>query len=346
MKPDMHVDLAGIPLQTPVLAASGTFGYGVEFEDILALDRIGGFVTKGLSIAPMPGNPSPRMIETSSGMINAIGLQNVGVDAYVTQKLQGFSRNPPPCAIFANVFGYAIEDYLAVIRVLNTAEGISAYEINASCPNTAHGGMVFGADAIQLSELVKQCKKQSERPIFIKLSPNVTSIAAMAKVAEDAGADGLTLVNTFLSLAIDLRTRKPRIANVTGGLSGPAIKPIAVRMVWEASEAVKIPIIGCGGIRTGEDAAEFLIAGATAVQVGTASYADPRAVEHVANGLEQWCARNQVAAVRSLTGTFESGRTPAPKPGMVSSVPVGAPEELKSEGLKPGELKPKESAKG
>lgn len=321
----MHTRLTGIALQTPVLAASGTFGYGVEFEDIIALDRIGGFVTKGLSRAPMPGNPSPRMIETASGMINAIGLQNVGVDAYVNDKLQAFSHNPPPCAIFANVFGYEIDDYLAVIRVLNSAGGIAAYEINASCPNTAHGGMVFGADAKLLAELVKKTKAASHRPVFIKLSPNVTSIAAMARVAEESGADGLTLINTFLSLAIDIRTRKPKIANITGGLSGPAIKPIAVRMVWEAAQAVKIPIIGVGGIRTGEDAVEFLMAGAAAVQVGTASYADPRAVERVADGLEHWCARNGIAEVASLTGTFEARPGAVPAPGMVSSMPAGAP---------------------
>ncbi len=325
MKPDMHVTVAGVPLQTPVLAASGTFGYGVEFEDIVHLDRIGGFVTKGLSTLPMPGNAAPRMIETASGMINAIGLQNMGVDAYITQKLQAFSRNPPPCALFANVFGYTIDDYLAVLHALNSADGIAAYEINASCPNTAHGGMVFGADAKLLAELVTQTKKASDRPLFVKLSPNVTSIAAMAKVAEDNGADGLTLINTFLSLAIDIKTRQPKIANVTGGLSGPAIRPIAVRMVWEAAQAVKIPILGVGGIRSGEDAVEFLMAGASAVQVGTASYADPRAVERVAEGLEHWCARNNVAEVRSLTGSFQPQPGSAATPGMVSSLPQGAP---------------------
>jgi dihydroorotate dehydrogenase (NAD+) catalytic subunit len=313
VKPDMHVDIAGIPLQTPIIGASGTFGYGVEFEDIVALERIGGFVTKGLSALPMAGNPSPRMIETSAGMINAIGLQNMGVDAYVTQKLQAFSHNPPPCAIFANIFGSEIEDYLAVIRVLNTADGISAYEINASCPNTAHGGMVFGTDPRLLAELVTAAKKASQRPVIVKLSPNVTSIADMAKVAEESGADALTLINTFLSLAIDIRTRKPKIANVTGGLSGPAIKPIALRMVWEAAQAVKIPIFGAGGIRSGEDAVEFLMAGASAVQVGTASYADPRAVERIAMELEHWCSRNSVSEVRSLTGTLEIPAKPAPE---------------------------------
>ncbi len=325
MKPNMHLRIAGIPLQTPVLGASGTFGYGVEFEDILALDRIGGFVTKGLSREPMPGNAAPRLIETASGMINAVGLQNGGVDAFGADKLRSFSRTPPPCAVLCNVFGYQIDDYLAVIRVLNSADGIAAYEINASCPNTEHGGMVFGADPKLLADLTAQAKKASRRPIFVKLSPNVTSIAQMARAAEDAGADGLTLVNTFLSLAIDIKTRKPKIANNTGGLSGPAIKPIAVRMVWEVAQAVKIPILGAGGIRTGEDAVEFLMAGASAVQVGTASYADPRAVERVAAQLESWCARNGIAEVRSLTGAFQPQATPNPTPGMVSSVPDGAP---------------------
>lgn len=333
----MRVRFAGVPLQSPVLAASGTFGYGVEFEDIVRLDRIGGFVTKGLSTLPMPGNAAPRIIETAAGMINAIGLQNVGVDAYVTQKLQAFSHFPPPCAILCNVFGYTIDDYLAVIHVLNSADGIAAYEINASCPNTAHGGMVFGADANQLGELVAKTRKASDRPIFVKLSPNVTSIAAMARVAEENGADGLTLVNTFLSLAIDIKTRRPKIANVTGGLSGPAIKPIAVRMVWEAAQAVRIPIMGLGGVASGEDAVEFLMAGATAVQVGTASYADPRAVERIAGELEHWCARNGVAEVQSLTGSFESGTVKPPLPGIVSSVPGGAPVRLEGVALEKNE---------
>lgn len=304
----MHVELAGVPLRSPVIAASGTFGYGVEFEDIVALDRIGGFVTKGLSYLPMAGNAAPRLIETTGGMINAIGLQNVGVDAFVATKLNAFSH-PPGCALIANVFGYEVADYVSVIEVLNAADGISAYEINASCPNTQHGGMVFGAEPALLADLVRRTKQAARRPILVKLSPNVTSIAAMARVAEDSGADALSLVNTFLSLSIDIKTRRPRIANVTGGLSGPAIKPIAVRMVWEAAQAVRIPIVGMGGIVSAEDAVEFLMAGATAVQVGTASYADPRAVERIAVALEQWCLRNHVEQVATLTGSFETGRT-------------------------------------
>ncbi len=306
MKPDMAVQIAGVPLRSPVIAASGTFGYGVEFEEIVSFDRIGGFVTKGLSFTPMAGNQAPRIVETTGGMINAIGLQNVGADAFVTTKLNAFSHRPG-CAVIANVFGYEVSDYLGVIDVLNRADGIAAYEINASCPNTKHGGITFGSAPALLAELTGKAKKASRRPIFLKLSPNVTSIAAMARVAEENGADAVSLVNTFLSLSIDIKTRRPRIANVTGGLSGPAIKPIAVRMVWEAAQAVKIPIVGMGGIVSAEDAVEFLMAGATAVQVGTASYADPRAVERIAVGLEQWCLRNHVERVSSLTGSLQIG---------------------------------------
>lgn len=297
----MQVRVAGMLLRNPVLAASGTFGYGIEFEDILSLNRIGGLVTKGLSREPMVGNAAPRLIETAAGMLNAIGLQNLGVDAFLEKKLPPLARYPH-CAVITNVFGYKIEDYVAVIEKLNAAPGIAAYELNVSCPNVTHGGMVFGSDPDLLSGLVKAAKKVAKRPLIVKLSPNVTSIATMAKCAQDAGADALSMVNTFLALTIDVETRRPRIANVTGGLSGPAIKPIALRMVWEASKAVKIPILGIGGIVTAEDAVEFLLAGATAVQVGTASYADPRAVERVARGFEHWCARHEVARVSDLTG--------------------------------------------
>ncbi len=304
--PDMRVTIAGVELRSPVIAASGTFGYGVEFEDVVSLDRIGGFVTKGLSREPMAGNPSPRIIETAAGMMNAIGLQNVGVKAFIEEKLPKLQKLSGT-AVIANVFGYAMEDYLEVIRALNDAPGIAIYEINVSCPNTSHGGMVFGTDPPSLWELVARSKAATRRPLMVKLSPNVTDIALMARVVEDGGADAISLVNTFVALSIDVETRRPRIANVTGGLSGPAIKPIAVRMVHEASNAVKIPIVGMGGIVRAEDAAEFMIAGATAVQVGTASYADPRAVENIANGLKRWCAAHDVAEVRSLTGSLKMG---------------------------------------
>ncbi|AXC10834.1 Dihydroorotate dehydrogenase, catalytic subunit [Acidisarcina polymorpha] len=305
----MRVRFAGIELRNPILAASGTFGYGIEFEDIVSLERIGGLVTKGLSREPMAGNPAPRLIETASGMLNSIGLQNIGVQAFVEKKLPPL-RKYPGCAIIANVFGYEVKDYVAVIEALNQADGIAAYEINASCPNTKHGGQVFGTDSKQLAALVDAARQAAQqrdiaRPIVVKLSPNVTSIAEMARVAEQSGADALSLVNTFLGMAIDAKSRQPRIANITGGLSGPAIKPIALRMVYEAAKAVKIPVLGLGGIVTAEDAVEFLLAGATAVQVGTASYADPRAVERLVKGLEQWCTRHNIEKVAGLTGALE-----------------------------------------
>jgi dihydroorotate dehydrogenase (NAD+) catalytic subunit len=300
--PDMRVTIAGIELRSPVIAASGTFGYGVEFEDVVSLDRIGGFVTKGLSREPMAGNPSPRIIETAAGMMNAIGLQNVGVRAFVAEKLPKL-QSLSGTAVIANVFGFTMEDYLEVIHVLNDAPGIAMYELNVSCPNTSHGGMVFGTDPPSLWELVARSKAAAQRPLMVKLSPNVTDIGLMARVVADGGADAVSLINTFVALAIDVDTRRPRIANVTGGLSGPAIKPIAVRMVHEVSKQVTIPVMGMGGIVRAEDAAEFMMAGATAVEVGTASYADPRAVENIANGLKRWCAAHDVAEVRSLTGS-------------------------------------------
>jgi dihydroorotate dehydrogenase (NAD+) catalytic subunit len=297
----MKVRFAGIELRNPVIAASGTFAYGIEFEDIVSLDRIGGFVTKGLSREPMAGNQAPRIIETAAGMINAIGLQNMGVRPFIAEKLPKLQRITSTVVI-ANVFGFTVDDCLEVIQALNDAPGIAMYELNASCPNTSHGGMVFGTDPRLLWDLVARCKGVSRRPLMVKLSPNVTDIGMMAHVAADAGADAVSLVNTFLSLVIDVETRRPRIANITGGLSGPAIKPIAVRMVYEVSKAVQIPIVGMGGILRAEDAVEFMLAGATAVQVGTASYADPRAVENIANGLKRWCASHDIVQVRSLTG--------------------------------------------
>ncbi len=304
----MRVTVAGVELRSPVIAASGTFGYGVEFDEIIAFDRIGAFVTKGLSREPMVGNAAPRIIETPAGMINAIGLQNVGVRAFLSDKLPKIKRLKG-ATVIANIFGYTIEDCLQVIRALNGAEGIAMYELNASCPNTTHGGMVFGTDPILLYDLVLACKHAAARPLMVKLSPNVTSIGRMARVAEDAGADAVSLVNTFLALSIDVETRKPRIANVTGGLSGPAIKPIAVRLVYEASHAVRIPVVGLGGIMRAEDAVEFLLAGATAVQVGTASYADPRAVENIAVGLRRWCATHKIERVSDLTGAADFSKT-------------------------------------
>jgi dihydroorotate dehydrogenase (NAD+) catalytic subunit len=304
----MRVRFCGMELRNPIVAASGTFGYGIEFDDIVDLGKIGGFITKGLSREPMAGNAAPRIIETSSGMMNAIGLQNIGVSAFISDKLPRLAAYAGTACI-VNVFGFRIEDYLAVIDALNGAPGIAAYELNASCPNTRHGGQVFGTDGYLLRELVTEAKALAQRPLIVKLSPNVTSIAAMAQVAENAGADAVSLVNTFLSLSIDIKTRKPHIANVTGGLSGPAIRPIAVRMVYEAFRSISVPILGMGGIMRAEDAVEFLLAGATAVQIGTASYADPRATERIAKGLETWCTHQHVGAVRELTGAMQVGES-------------------------------------
>jgi dihydroorotate dehydrogenase (NAD+) catalytic subunit len=303
-KPEMNVSFAGLQLRSPVLAASGTFGYGIEFEDVVALDKIGGFVTKGLSKEPMAGNPAPRLYETAAGMLNAIGLQNIGARAFVQEKLPELRKLNT--LVIANVFGHTREDYEDTIQILNEGEGIAAYELNVSCPNTAAGGMVFGCDIHLLDDVVSTAKRATWRPIIVKLSPNVTSIATMAQIAEAAGADAISLVNTFLAMSIDVETRRPRIANVTGGLSGPAIKPIAVRMVYEAAHAVDIPVIGIGGISTAADVVEFLLAGAVAVEIGTASYWDPCATENIARDLEQWCAVHHVQKVTELIGAMKS----------------------------------------
>jgi dihydroorotate dehydrogenase (NAD+) catalytic subunit len=300
-RPDLTVTIAGIPLKNPVIAASGTFGYGVEFEDVVHLDKLGGFVVKGLSKEPMAGNPPPRLYETAAGMLNAIGLQNIGARAFIEERLPKLNQMKN-IVVFANVFGYTREDYEHTIQILNEGEGIAAYELNVSCPNTAHGGIQFGCDARSLDEVVATARHASKRPLIVKLSPNVTSIAQMAHVAQEAGADAVSLVNTFLAMAIDAETRKPRIANVTAGLSGPAIKPIALRMVYDASKAVKIPVIGMGGISTATDIIEFMLAGAAAVQVGTASYWDPCATEKIVDELNEWCVDHRVAELAALTG--------------------------------------------
>lgn len=301
MTPDLTVSFAGIQLKNPVIAASGTFGYGVEFEDVVHLDRLGGLIVKGLSKEPMIGNPPPRLFETSAGMLNAIGLQNIGARVFVEEKLPRL-REIKNSIVIANVFGYTREDYERTIEILNTGEGIAAYELNVSCPNTQHGGIQFGSDPRLLDELVTTARRFTQRPLIVKLSPNVTSIGQMAHIAQEAGADAVSLVNTFVAMAIDIKTRTPRIANVTAGLSGPAIKPIAVRMVYEASKSVQIPVIGMGGISTAADVIEFMLAGATAVQVGTASYWDPRATEKIVGELGRWCRENEIARIAELTG--------------------------------------------
>jgi len=298
---DLSVSFAGIELKNPIIAASGTFGYGVEFEDVVHLDKLGGFVVKGLSREPMIGNPPPRLWETAAGMLNAIGLQNIGATAFLVEKLPKLQQMKN-VVVMANVFGYTREDYERTIEILNDGEGIAAYELNVSCPNTTEGGLQFGSDPRSLDEVVTTAKRTARRPLIVKLSPNVTSIAQMAHVAQEAGADAISLINTFVAMAIDADTRKPRIANVTAGLSGPAIKPIALRMVYDAAHAVNIPVIGMGGISTAADVVEFMLAGATAVQIGTASYWDPCATEKIVDELQRWCQDHGVTRLADLIG--------------------------------------------
>jgi dihydroorotate dehydrogenase (NAD+) catalytic subunit len=302
MNSPLATSLCGIQLHNPVIAASGTFGYGVEFQSLVDLNALGGLVVKGLSREPMNGNPEPRLWETRAGMMNSVGLQNIGVRAFVETtlpKLTGLET-----AIFANVFGYSTEDYVEVVRVLEDAPGLAGYELNVSCPNTQHGGIYFSGDPVLLAEVVAAVRQVARRPLIVKLSPNVAQIEPLAKAAEAAGADAISLVNTFIALAVNARTRRPRLGAGFGGLSGPAIKPIALRMVYQAAQAVKIPVVGIGGIATGEDAAEFLIAGASAVEVGTATFWDPEAPARIARELSEFLKEQKVEQVGELVGTL------------------------------------------
>jgi dihydroorotate dehydrogenase (NAD+) catalytic subunit len=299
----LETSLCGIRLRNPVLAASGTFGYGVEFERLVDLNALGGLVVKGLSREPMEGNPPPRIWEARAGMLNSIGLQNIGVRAFVREKLPALACLRT--AVFANIFGYAAEDYAEVARVLESAEGLAAYELNVSCPNTRHGGIYFSSDPALLAEVVEAVKRVARRPVFVKLSPNVAAIEPLARAAEASGADGISLVNTFIALAIDAGARRPRLGAGFGGLSGPAIKPLALRLVYQAAQAVKIPVIGLGGISTGEDAAEFLVAGASAVEVGTATFWDPQSPARVARELGRFLRNEKIGNVRELVGKLE-----------------------------------------
>ncbi len=301
----LATNLCGIALKNPVIAASGTFGYGVEFEKLVDLNALGGLVVKGLSREPIEGNPEPRLFETRAGMINSVGLQNVGVRAFVRDKLPHLAKFQT--AVFANVFGYSTEDYTEVVRVLEDAPGIAAYELNVSCPNTRHGGIYFSSDPVLLAEVVTAVRLAAHRPLIVKLSPNVASIEPLAKAAEAAGADAISLVNTFIALAVDARAGRPRIGAGFGGLSGPAIKPIALRLVYQAAQALKIPVVGMGGIASGEDAAEFLIAGATAVEVGTATFWDPAAPVRIARELGAFLKEQKIAHVSELVGTLRCG---------------------------------------
>jgi len=300
---DLSVQIGALRLRNPILAASGTFGYGLEFAHLVDLNRLGGFVTKGLSREPIEGAPAPRLYPTASGMLNAVGLQNVGVRTFVAEKLPVLRKYDT--AIIANVFGYTLEDYVEVIRVLEDAEGLAGYELNISCPNVKKGGMQFGSDPTCVAEVVGAARKAAaKRPLWVKLSPLVTDIGLIARSAEGAGADALTVANTYPAMAIDFHTGKSRLGNATGGLSGPAIKPITLKLVWETKKAVKTPIIGLGGIETVEDVLEYIAIGASAVQVGTASFADPKISQRLAETLTKVLFELKVFTLSELRDKF------------------------------------------
>lgn len=300
MRPDLSVEIAGVAFRNPVLAASGCFGYAAEFAGEADLAALGGVVSKGLSLRPRPGNPPQRIAETSSGMLNAIGLENVGVDAFVGEKLPALRRYP--VRVVANVFGERVEEYAEVCRRLDGAEGLDAVELNLSCPNTAEGGLTFGSTPRSLAEVVRACRRATRLPLWVKLTPNTADPADLARAAEGEGADALSLINTLVGMAIDAERERPVLANRTGGLSGPAVKPIALAQVYAVAQAVRLPIVGIGGIMTGRDAVEFLLAGASAVQVGTALFLDPSAGAHVVAGIAEHLAGKGLARVADLVG--------------------------------------------
>ena len=301
--PSLEATVADIQMRNPVMTASGTFGYGSEYVDFIDLNQMGAIVVKGITSVPWGGNAMPRIFETPSGMLNAIGLQNVGVDGFIDKKLPYLRNFDVP--VIVNICGEQVEEYLEVTEKLDAVDGVAAIELNISCPNLHCGGMSFGVDPKLTDELVKGVRKKTTLPLLVKLSPNVTDITVIARAAEGAGADGLSVINTALGMAIDINTRRPQLANITGGLSGPAIKPIAVRMVWQVYNAVNIPIIGMGGIMTGDDAIEFFIAGASAVAVGTANFVNPRASLDVVEGIEEYLERHRLHSIGELVGSLE-----------------------------------------
>ncbi len=303
-KINLSVEIAGIQFQNPVLTASGTFGYGLEYTDFIDLNLLGGIVVKGLSIKPSHGNSPPRMVETASGMLNAIGLQNIGVEVFINEKLpllKKFNAN-----IIVNFFGDTQDEYVLAAERLNDITEIAALEMNISCPNVEKGGMTFGTEPKITEELVRKVRKVTSSPLIVKLSPNVTDIVVMAKAAVNGGADALSIINTLLGMAIDIKTRCPILANVTGGLSGPAIKPVALRMVWQVAKAVDIPIIGIGGIMNAQDALQFIIAGASAIQVGTANFIDPSISVKILEGIKNYCQKDKIGDIKDLIGTLRS----------------------------------------
>lgn len=302
---DLRVNLGSLELQNPIITASGTFASGREFADFVDLERLGAVVTKGVSMDPWPGNPSPRIAETASGMLNSIGLQNPGLEAFCAKDLSWLRDNAPRVPVIVNVIGHTLGEYRQVIERLESEDAVSGYELNISCPNVDAGGMVFGTECRAAAEVVSSCRSATERPLIVKLSPNVTDVASIALSVEAAGADAVSLVNTLLGMAIDAETRRPKLARGVGGLSGPAIKPVALRMVWQVASAVSIPVVGMGGIMDAEDVVEFLLAGATACALGTANFVDPTATVRVIDGLAEWCTSHGVTRVADLVGAIE-----------------------------------------
>ncbi len=300
MTPDLSVEIAGLKLKNPVLTASGTFGFGLEYADVVDLRRLGAIVTKSVTLQPRAGNPPPRVYETPSGMLNAIGLQNPGLETVLAEKLPALAEYGVPVVV--SIAGEAIEEYVELARCLDASPHVAALEINISCPNVKRGGMQFGTDATLTRELVEQVRQATALPLITKLSPNVTDIVSIARAAVEAGSDALSLINTLLAMSIDVERARPRLGNVTGGLSGPAIKPVAVRMVWEVAGAVSVPLIGMGGIMTAADALEFILAGATAVAVGTGTFVSPAAPTAIIEGLKDYCVRHGVNRISELVG--------------------------------------------
>jgi len=299
-KPNLSVSIAGIRLKNPVMVASGTFGYGEEYAPYIDLKRLGAIVVKGLSLRPRPGNPPPRVVETPAGMLNAIGLQNIGVEAFLKEKLPGLLGYKTP--VIVNIFGESLEEYREVAKALNGIKGVAGLEINISCPNVKKGGIIFGTDPKGAYKVVSRVRRSTRLPIITKLSPNVTDIKVIARAVEEAGSDAISLINTITGMAIDVDERRPRLANITGGLSGPAIRPIAMRMVWEVAQVVRVPVIGIGGIMTASDALEFILAGASAVQIGTANFVDPSCSIKIIEGIEDYMVRHGIKRITSLIG--------------------------------------------
>ena len=302
MRPDLSVEISDIELATPLIAASGTFGYGTEYGDVVDYSAIGAIAVKGLYLNPRPGAPPPRIWETPSGMLNAIGLQEIGVTRFIEEKLPELRKLGP--AVVVNICGSTLEEYSELARILNDVEGVSGIEINISCPNVTEGGILFGCDPDLAARVTEMVRAATTLPVIPKLTPNVTDIAAIARRVEAAGADALSLINTIPAMAIDVETRRPRLANVVGGLSGPAIRPIAVRLVYQTAQAVGIPVIGIGGIGSAEDALEFLIAGARAVQIGTMNFVDPSVWSRTLDGLEDYCRRHELSSIAEVSGTL------------------------------------------